>query len=101
MELKPISKELKDGFIKHICNEVTTKFELEKTFIVDQSGNKVIIYTNNNMNSNKILHELNTLIGTELTDYIKQTTGEDAKTYVRSITLFESHANDVNLTITW
>ncbi len=101
LKLKSISPELKSKFIKHLCETTSTKLNLEVAFNVNDGIRNFIFFSNNEYSSDKILQQLNLNVSNELWNFIESETGESAKEYDRSIALFESDSNDVNLTITW
>ena len=101
LKLKNITPELKSKFIKHLCETISTTLNLEIAFNVNNGIRNFIFFSNDKYSSDQILQHINQNVSNELWNFIENETGEKAKDYDRSVALFESDSNDVNLTITW
>jgi len=100
-KLKPMSKELKNNFFKHLCKTTEDAHDLEGVFNVEGGIHKYILFSTEAISSQEILKVMNSSVYQEMVAFIETETGEDSKLYDRNITMFESETNDVNLIITW
>lgn len=100
-KIKPISRELKSRFVKHLCELIAGEYELENTYRKEGKINYFIIFPTEQYSSVEILRLMNNKLSNELREFIETETGENAKEYDRSVILFESEPNEANLTITW
>lgn len=100
-KVKPISRELKSQFVKHLCELIASENQLENAFRKEGTINHFIIFSNESYNSEEILKLMNTKLPNELRQFIETETGESAKEYDRSVILFESEPTEATLTITW
>lgn len=101
LKVKPMTKELKSKFCKHLCEIIATKCKLDVTFNATNGIHNFVYFSNEEYSADDVLNLLNESLPSELVTFIETETGENAKEYDRSIALFESTTSEVNLTITW
>jgi len=101
VKMKPVTPEMKSKFFKCLCEIIANKLNLEVVYNVQNGIHNFIYFANETYSSDEILKIINNHVSNELRCFIETETGDNPKEYDRSIALFESVANDVNLTITW
>ncbi len=101
LKMKAVTPEMKSKFFKQLCETIANKLNLEVAYNVQNGIHNFIYFANDTYSSEEILKTINNHVSNELRCFIEMETGDNPKDYDRSIALFESVANDVNLTITW
>jgi len=101
LKVKPISKELKSKFVKHLCEAVATECKLDVNFNVNGGIHNFVFFSNEEYTADDVLTLINERLPKEIVIFIETETGDHATEYDRSVTLFESSSTEVNLTITW
>ena len=100
-KILPIPKPLIDKFIKSICESATKETNLVSNYSSSEGVQKIIILTNNIVESEKIHTLLMSKCCFELGDFIEKETNTNRNQWNRSITLFESVVEQNNVSIFW
>jgi hypothetical protein len=98
---RPIPKEIVDKFIKKICEDAAKPLNLNINYSNMNNVNKLIIFTNNITESEKIHNSLMNKCCLELGDFIEFETNIDRKEWNRSIALFESSIEKNSVSLFW
>ncbi len=100
--LKPIPKDLLTKFFREGFAEICNVAKIDVSHIKMNDQTHVLnIFTTNRTQGEKIIEAMMHKVAYELGNFLEKETGEDRRTFYRSVTLFESSVEENQVSIRW
>lgn len=99
--VSPIPREIINKFIRSVCKNITVQLNLTLNYSNVDNVHKILIFTNNLAESEKVHDLLMNRCLVELGSFVEEETGIDREKWNRTLTLFESVVEQNNVTLFW